>query len=281
MSNHADLALMPHEAEVIERHDETPDLFSLQLRFTDPAIQSQFVFAPGQFNMLYLPGMGEVPISIVSDPEDSHVINHTIRKVGSVTSNLGKLQVGDRLGLRGPYGRGWPVVEAEGTDLVVVTGGLGCAPSVSFIEYALRRQARYGHMHIIQGVKHANDFIWRERYDHWRSYPNVDVWLTADTGDTLWPGKVGPVTQFFDQLAIDPAHTSVVMCGPEGMMNAVVRDMRQRAVPDTQIWLSMERNMHCALGSCGRCQLGAKFVCRDGPVFNYAELAPYWGHKGV
>lgn len=273
--------LMPYEAEVVERHDETPDLFSLQLRLSDPALQAEYRFAPGQFNMLYLPGMGEVPISIVSDPEDRHVINHTIRKVGSITGNLGQLKVGARLGLRGPYGRGWPIDQAEGTDLVVVTGGLGCAPSVSFIEYALRRRARYGHIHIIQGVKHANDFIWKERYEHWRSYPHVDVWLTADTGNTLWPGKVGPVTQFFDQLDIDPGRTSVVICGPEGMMNAVVRDMRQRTVPDTQIWLSMERNMQCALGSCGRCQLGAKFVCRDGPVFNVAEIAPYWGHQGV
>ncbi len=272
---------MPHEAEVIARHDETADLFSLQLRFTDPLIHSQYRFVPGQFNMLYLPGMSEVPISIVSDPDDVHIIDHTIRKVGSVTSNLGRLQVGDRLGLRGPYGRGWPVVDAENTDLVIVTGGLGCAPSVSLIEYVLRRQARYGRIHIIQGVKHSSDFIWRERYDLWRQYPNVEVWLTADTGDTLWPERLGPVTQFFDQLDIDPKQTSVMMCGPEGMMKAVVHDMQQRAVPGKRIWFSMERNMHCALGSCGRCQLGAKFVCKDGPVFNYDELAPYWGHKGV
>ncbi len=272
---------MPHEAEVIARHDETADLFSLQLRFTDPLIHSQYRFVPGQFNMLYLPGMSEVPISIVSDPDDVHIIDHTIRKVGSVTSNLGRLQVGDRLGLRGPYGRGWPVVNAENTDLVIVTGGLGCAPSVSLIEYVLRRQARYGRIHIIQGVKHSSDFIWRERYDLWRQYPNVEVWLTADTGDTLWPERLGPVTQFFDQIDIDPKQTSVMMCGPEGMMKAVVHDMQQRAVPGKRIWFSMERNMHCALGSCGRCQLGAKFVCKDGPVFNYDELAPYWGHKGV
>ncbi|MDA8328056.1 MAG: FAD/NAD(P)-binding protein [Betaproteobacteria bacterium] len=272
---------MPHEAEVIARHEETADLFSIQLRLTDPVIQSQYRFAPGQFNMLYLPGMGEVPVSIVSDPDDIHIIDHTIRKVGSVTNNLGRLQVGDRLGLRGPYGRGWPVVEAEGTDLVIVTGGLGCAPSVSLIDYVLRCQARYGHVHIIQGVKHSNDFIWHARYDLWRQYPNVEVWLTADAGDALWPWHIGPVTQFFDQLDIDPQRTSVMMCGPEGMMKAVVQDMRQRAVPDKRIWFSMERNVQCAVGSCGRCQLGAKFVCKDGPVFNYDELAPYWGHKGA
>ncbi|MBB3190683.1 FAD/NAD(P)-binding protein [Halomonas cerina] len=273
--------LLPHEAEVVDRQDETPDMFSLRLRFTDPEIQTTYRFALGQFNMLCLPGLGEVPISIVSDPDDRHAIDHTIRQVGSLTRNLGRLEVGDRLGLRGPYGRGWPAETAEGTDLLIVTGGLGCAPSVSLIEYALRRRSRYGRIHIIQGVKHAHDLIWRERYSAWRQHPDVEVYLTADTGDTFWPFHVGPVTQFFERIAIDPAHCSVFLCGPEGMMRTVIQEMVRRDVPAGRIWLSMERNMHCALGSCGRCQLGPKFVCRDGPVFSYAELAPYLAHKGV
>lgn len=273
--------LVPHEAEVIDRRDETPDMFSLQLRFTDPEVQAAYRFTMGQFNMLYLPGMGEVPISIVSDPDERAMIDHTIRKVGSVTRNLGRLEVGDRLGLRGPYGRGWPTEEAECTDLVIVTGGLGCAPSVSLIEYVLHRRGRYGRMHIIQGVKHSNDLIWRDRYDAWRRHPDVEVYLTADTGDTFWPWHTGPVTQFFDRIDFDPARCSVFICGPEGMMRAVIGAMRQRQVPEERIWLSMERNMHCAIGSCGRCQLGPKFVCRDGPVFTCRELAPYLSHRGV
>ena len=272
---------VPCEAEVVGRREETPDLISLQLRLTDPQRQADFRFAPGQFNMLCLPGMGEVPISIVSDPDDDQVIDHTIRLVGSVTRNLGRLEVGDRLGLRGPYGRGWPVDETVGDDLIVVTGGLGCAPSVSLIEYALRRRARYGHIHIIQGVKHAHELIWQERYDSWRQHPDVDVHLTSDTGDPLWPWHVGLVTDFFDGIAIDPARSSMVTCGPEGMMRAVIKDMLKRDLPGSRIWLSMERNMHCAVGSCGRCQLGAKFVCQNGPVFNYDELAPNIWHKGI
>lgn len=273
--------LVPHEAEVVGRRDETPDMFSLQLRFTDPEVQAAYRFAMGQFNMLYLPGMGEVPISIVSDPDERAMIDHTIRKVGSVTRNLGRLEVGDRLGLRGPYGRGWPTEEAEGTDLVIVTGGLGCAPSVSLIEYVLHRRGRYGRLHIIQGVKHSNDLIWRDRYDAWRRHPDVEVYLTADTGDSFWPWHTGPVTQFFERIDFDPARCSVFICGPEGMMRAVITAMRQREVPEERIWLSMERNMHCAIGSCGRCQLGPKFVCRDGPVFTCRELAPYLSHRGV
>jgi NAD(P)H-flavin reductase len=274
-------ALVPFEAEVVGCKDETPDMFSLQLRFTDPEVQAAYRFSMGQFNMLCLPGMGEVPISIVSDPDEREMIDHTIRKLGSITRNLGRLRVGDRLGLRGPYGRGWPTEAAEGTDLVIVTGGLGCAPSVSLIEYVLHRRGRYGRLHIIQGVKHSNDLIWRDRYDAWRQHPDVEVYLTADTGDALWPWHTGPVTQFFDRIDFDPARCSVFICGPEGMMRAVIKAMRQREVPEERIWLSMERNMHCAIGSCGRCQLGPKFVCRDGPVFTCRELAPYLSHRGI
>ena len=274
-------ALLPREAVVVDRKDETPEMFSLRLRFTDPEAQAGYRFSLGQFNMLCLPGMGEVPISIVSDPEDRQTIDHTIRQLGSITRNLGRLEIGDRLGLRGPYGRGWPAESAEGTDLVIVTGGLGCAPAVSLIEFALRRRARYGRLYIVQGVKHAHDLLWRERYDAWRQHPDVEVYLTADTGDTLWPFHVGPVTQFFDRIDIDPARCSVFLCGPEGMMKAVIREMDRRQVPARRIWMSMERNMHCALGACGRCQLGPKFVCRDGPVFSWAELAPYLAHRGI
>ena len=276
-----DNPFLPREAEIIERTDETRSLFSLRLRFTDTDYQARYRFEPGQFNMLYLRGVGEVPISIVSDPSDEHIIDHTIRIVGSVTRGIAQLRVGDRIGVRGPYGRGWPVAAAEGTDIVIVTGGLGCAPSVSMIEYVIRRRERYGRIYIIQGVKHSADLIWRERYEAWRKTPDTEVFLTADSGDALWPWRTGPVSQFFDKLDIEPQQSTVMMCGPEGMMLAVGREMLRRGVDGKHLWMSMERNMHCALGSCGRCQLGPKFVCRDGPVFNYAELAPYLGHKGV
>ena len=276
-----DNPFLPREAEILERTDETRTLFSLRLRFTDADYQARYTFEPGQFNMLYLRGVGEVPISIVSDPRDEHIFDHTIRIVGSVTKGLAQLKIGDRIGVRGPYGRGWPVMAAEGTDVVIVTGGLGCAPSVSLIEYVIRRRDRYGRIYIIQGVKHSADLIWRQRYEAWRQTPDTEVFLTADTGDALWPWSTGPVSQFFDKLDMDTKQSTVMMCGPEGMMLAVGKEMLRRGVEGRHLWMSMERNMHCALGSCGRCQLGPKFVCRDGPVFNYAELAPYLGHKGI
>ena len=270
----------PSEVEVIERIQESPGLFTLRLRFTDVEQQGRYHFEPGQFNMLYLYGVGEIAISIVSDPRDEQIIDHTIRVVGRVTRGFDKLRPGDRLGLRGPYGRGWPMAASEQHDVVVVTGGLGCAPVVSVINYITHRRERYGHLNIVQGVKHSNDFIWRERYDRWRELPDTQVMLAADAGDALWPWHIGRVTDMFSQLSFDPKRVCVMMCGPEGMMRVVINNMLGMGLAENQMWLSMERNMHCAVGHCGHCQYGGKFVCRDGPVFNYTEVKPLFGVKG-
>jgi sulfhydrogenase subunit gamma (sulfur reductase) len=271
---------VPQEAEVLEYIQETSSLFTLRLRFTDPQVQERYIFEPGQFNMLYLHGVGEVPISIVSDPKDSHIIDHTIRKVGRVTNALAALKAGDRIGIRGPYGRGWPMQQSEQGDVVVVTGGLGCAPVVSVINYITRRRERFGHMNIVQGVKHSDDFIWRERYDQWRQMPDTTVLLAADQGTALWPWHIGRVTDLFDNLVFDPQDVTVFMCGPEGMMHVVTKHMLEAGVHPCHLWLSMERNMQCAVGHCGHCQYGAKFICKDGPVFCYEQVASLFNVKG-
>jgi len=271
---------LPREAKIIERIQESPGLFTLRLRFTDPRVQSAYQFEPGQFNMLYLYGVGEIPISIVSDPRDEHTFDHTIRAVGRVSQAFSRLRSGAHIGVRGPYGRGWPLLAAEQRDVLVVTGGLGCAPVVSVINYIAHRRERFGKLNIVQGVKHSSDFIWRERYDRWREMPDTRVLLAADSGDALWPWHVGLVTDLFDQLDFDPERASVMLCGPEGMMRVVVRRMLERRVPEGDIWLSMERNMQCAVGHCGHCQYGGHFVCKDGPVFSYAELKPLFAKAG-
>lgn len=271
----------PHEAEIIERIEETPSIYTLRLRFTDPAVHQAYSFAPGQFNMLYLYGVGEVPISIVSDPQDEHLVDHTIRAVGRVTDAMAKLQVGDRLGVRGPYGRGWPMQEAEGKDVVIVTGGLGCAPVVSVIHYVLKRRNRYRGLTIIQGVKHADDLIWREQYEAWSQLPDTRVLLAADKGSPLWPWHVGHVPDLFDEAQLDNANSIVMMCGPEGMMIAAGKALLERGMPAEQLWLSMERNMQCGAGKCGHCQMGGHFVCKDGPVFCWPEIEPLLGIKGI
>jgi len=269
-----------HEAEIVERIQETPSIFTLRLRFTDPAVHAAYSFEPGQFNMLYLFGVGEVPISIVSDPEDEHMYDHTIRAVGRVTNGMANLKVGDKLGVRGPYGRGWPMREAEGKDVVIATGGLGCAPVVSVINYVLRRRDNYDKLTIMQGVKHADDLIWRTRYEEWDKLPNTQVLLAASEGGPLWPHHVGHVPVLFDKAHIDPDNSTVMMCGPEGMMIAVTKELLARNVPEEKLWLSMERNMQCGAGKCGHCQHGPRFVCKDGPVFSYPEVKSLLGVKG-
>ena len=270
---------VPIAATVLGRIAEAPGIFSLRLGLDDPQQRRAYRFAPGQFNMLSLYGVGEVAISIVSDPEQPDEIDHTIRSVGRVTRGLEQLRAGDRLGLRGPFGRGWPMQRITGRDVLVVTGGLGCAPVVSVINYILMRRTQFGRLVIVQGVKHAQDLIWRERYAYWRTLPRTEVWLAADVGAPLWPGHVGRVTELFDRIAITP-DMAVLLCGPEIMMITAIRQLLGRGIAASAISLSMERNMQCGHGLCGHCQIGPHFLCREGPVFDYPEIADWLGRKG-
>jgi sulfhydrogenase subunit gamma (sulfur reductase) len=271
---------LPMPAEIVSRTQESPSVFSLALRLSDPRQQAAYRFQSGQFNMLYLYGVGEIPISIVSDPESGGDLEHAIRVVGRVTRALSELKPGDRIGLRGPFGRGWPVDTARGHDLLLVTGGLGCAPLVSVINYVMRRREEFGKLAILQGVKHMDDMIWRERYDRWAELPDTEVHLAADVAGKGWSWHVGLVTDLVDRVRFDIRDAIVMVCGPEPMMLATVRKLTAAGVPEQNLWLSLERNMQCAVGHCGHCQHGANFVCKDGPVFNYPQIRDRLGVKG-
>lgn len=262
----------PHVARIIDRREESADIFTLDLVFEDPALQQAYRFLPGQFNMLYLPGAGEVPISISSDPDDHHLLSHTIRRVGRVTSALAELKVGDTLGLRGPFGKPWPLAATKGKNILLLTGGLGCAPVVSLVHYLLRRRQDYGKLSIYQGIKHSSDLIWREQYATWQAMDNVEVCLAADVSEPGWTGSTGPVVGMLHQCDIH-ADMMAMMCGPEAMMKAAAGKLLEQGMEAGSIYLSLERNMQCADGLCGHCQLGPWFVCRDGPVFSWQQLA--------
>ena len=271
---------LPIEAEVVERVREAENIATLRLRLVDPVQHAAYDFRPGQFNMVYLYGVGEVPISIVSDPEEGGTLDHTIRALGRVTRGLANLRAGNRLGIRGPYGRGWPLERAEGRDVLMVTGGLGCAPLVSVINYIMKRRERYQRLCIVQGVKHANDLIWRERYEAWAQLPQTRVLLAADHGGAHWRWHVGLVTDLLQDVHVSRENCLIMMCGPEAMMHAAARALLARGFSEDSLYLSMERNMHCAVQQCGHCQFGAAFICRDGPVFSYAELKGLLQVKG-
>jgi sulfhydrogenase subunit gamma (sulfur reductase) len=266
-----------HAARIMNKREETPDVFTFRLRFEDQKVADNFAFAGGQFNMVYLFGVGEVPISIMSDPADKTGLDHTIRIVGRVTRGIKNLNEGDVLGIRGPFGKGWPLEEAQGKDIVVITGGLGCAPVVGAVEYIFRRRENYGHIKIMHGVKTPQDLLYKERFDAWGTHEDTQVLLASDQPGKNWHYHVGVVTELFDMVEINPENTIVLMCGPEIMMREGAKHLAARGVPAHQMYLSMERNMQCGVGLCGHCQVGPYFSCKDGPVMTYEQVSPYLG----
>lgn len=280
MKTHNGNAYLPHEAVIVERIQEAADIVTLRLQFTDPVQQARYHFMPGQFNMLYVHGVGEVPISIVSDPDNTNLYDHTIRVVGRVTQAIAALKTGDYLGVRGAFGRGWPMLEAENRDVILMTGGLGCTPVVSVIHYILQRRAQFGRLIILQGVKHSHDLIWQQQYVAWATELDTQVLLTADQTEQAWPFSTGLVTTLVNQATFDPTNALAMLCGPEAMLHAAAHTLLAHGLDANDIWLSMERNMHCAVGHCGHCQFGGQFICKDGPVFPLPAISHLLAVKG-
>jgi NAD(P)H-flavin reductase len=270
-----------HPATVVEKIREAEDINTYRLRLIDEQARRQFRFKAGQFNMVYLFGVGEAAISIVSDPDEPEWLDHTIRAVGRITKAIADLRTGDVLGIRGPFGQGWPLEEARGHDVVIVTGGLGCAPVVGAIEYLFRRREQYGSIKILHGVKTPQDLLYRGRFDSWRRFPDTEVLLTSDQPDKSWSYHVGVVTELFELVSIDPPKSIVLMCGPEIMMRLGVPILIRRGIPPAAIYVSLERHMECGIGLCGHCQMGPYFVCKDGPVLRYDRVAQWLGRVGV
>ena len=270
-----------HPATIVERKQDATDIVSFRLRLNDSKIRKRFEFQAGQFNMLYVFGVGEIAISIVSDPDEPELLDHTIRVVGRTSQVMGRMNVGDVLGIRGPFGRGWPMEEAKGKDVLVVTGGLGCAPVVGAIEYMFRRRDQYGTIKILHGVKAPHDLLYRERFDAWRSHPDTEVYLTSDQPGKTWHYHIGVVTELFDELQLDPHRTLVMMCGPEIMMRVAVNILTHRGLRPDQMFVSLERHMECGIGLCGHCQMGPFFLCKDGPVMRLNKILPFLGKVGV
>lgn len=270
-----------HPATIVEKIREAEDINTYRLEFVDEQMRERFRFNAGQFNMVYLFGVGEVAISIVSDPDESEFLDHTIRAVGRITQAIADLQPGDVLGVRGPFGQGWPLEEARGRDVVIVTGGLGCAPVAGAIEYIFRRRTQYGSVKILHGVKTPHDLLYRERFEAWRRFPDTEILLTSDQPDRGWSHHIGVVTELFELVSIDPPKSVVLMCGPEIMMRLGAPIFMRRGIPSTAIYVSLERHMECGIGLCGHCQLGPYFLCKDGPVMRYDRVEPWLGRTGA
>ncbi len=235
--------------------------------------------APGQFLMLDLPGFSAVPISVSRYLPDA--VELTIRAAGPATKELVALTVGSQLGVRGPLGRGWPVEASRGRDLLIVAGGIGLAPLRGMIDAVLEERDRYGQVSIFIGARTPGDLLFAPDVAAWQERPDIDTGVTVDRGDDAWTGPIGVVTQLFDRARINGPRASAFVCGPEKMMQATARTLAARGLVGEQIYLSMERRMECGIGLCGHCQLGARFICRDGPVLSRAELGETFEVEGI
>lgn len=260
---------LPQPWRVERRRRELIGAVTLELA---PLAGARPDFAPGQFNMLYVFGVGEVAISLSGDAERGTTFVHTLRNVGAVSGALTALPVGASVGVRGPFGRGWPLAEAEGADLLLVAGGLGLAPLRPALYAILARRERYGRVVIMVGSRSPEDILYRRELEHWRRRPDLEVLLTVDHADADWRGHVGVVPALIPHAGLDPAETLALVCGPEVMMRFTANALLAAGIRPERIHLSMERNMKCAVGQCGHCQFGPFFVCKDGPVLRYDRI---------
>lgn len=259
-------ALVPSIAKVRASRRETHDTWTLAID------AGRFDFQPGQFNMLYAFGIGEIPVSLSGDPAQGGALIHTVRAVGSVSRAITRLKPGDSIGLRGPFGTAWPVRESAGSDVLVIAGGLGLAPLRPAIYRLFGERDRYGRIALLYGTRGPEDILFRDEIEDWRRRPDIAFEVTVDHAGSTWHGHVGVVTELIERADFDPGRAVALLCGPEVMMRFTAGALEVAGVAPSRIHLSLERDMKCAVGQCGHCQLGPALVCRDGAVMPYDRV---------
>jgi NAD(P)H-flavin reductase len=262
--------MLPEVWRFASSRRDTHDTFTLVLEPPEPG--RALHFAPGQFNMLYVFGVGEIPISISGDPTQPGTLVHTVRTVGPVTQAMSKLRRGQSLGVRGPFGSAWPVEAARGRDVILVAGGIGLAPVRPALYAILANREAYGRVVLLYGARTPDDILYTGELERWRGHFDLEVDVTVDTAPAGWRGNVGLVTALLARARFDADDAVAMICGPEVMMRFTVLRLVGLGMPFSDIYVSMERNMQCGLGYCGHCQYGPTFICKDGPVFPYDRI---------
>ncbi len=270
--------LLPKVGRVVKVVDEAPLVRTYHVEveeFPEPS--------PGQFNVLYAKGMGEVVISVSNYVAGGKsVMEHTVRAIGSVTNYIyAKIGAGDQLGIRGPYGKGWPIREFEGYDVLIVGGGIGLAPLRPLIKCVSEGRDRYGRFTLLYGARRPVDMLYKYEHEEYGRIPDSTVLFSIDAPHPSWRGYVGFVTDLIDKVKLEPANTVAFVCGPEVMMKVASDKLLKRGLKADRVFLSLERRCRCGVGICGSCQLGHYFVCKDGPVFSYQDVKPYLAVRGL
>jgi len=270
-----------HTAVIKRIEDEVDLVATYHLGFQDQQTAAEYRFKPGQFNMVYLPGAGEIPISLSANPLSTETWAHTIRVAGNVTRTMAKLRAGETVGLRGPFGTGWPIEECAGRDVILVAGGIGLAPLRSAIYALLNERDRFGRINLLVGARTPETILYTREYPSW-DQQKLLVKTTVDRSSPGWTRNVGVVTILLERLrTFDPGNSVLLCCGPEVMMKFTAITAMARGIDPTRIWITTERNMQCAIGLCGHCQLGPEFICKDGPVFRYDRIADLLNIEGL
>jgi len=260
----------PHMARIVRIYKMVENNHLFTLRFLDDRLARTFRHQPGQFIMLSVPGTGEMPISISSSPSRPEVLELCVRRVGRVTNALYRLRTNDVVGVRGPYGNGYPLAEIMGNDVLLAAGGLGMAPLRSLLWYALDHRDRFNNITLMYGAKRPEDMLFREELVALTDRTDINCLLTVD-GDPggTWKNHVGLLPTLFDYAKIDPLRTYAAVCGPPVVYKFILRRLLDRGFPKNRILMSLERRMKCGIGKCGHCSIGYKYTCLQGPIFTY------------
>lgn len=260
----------PIRAKITGIDEEIPNVKTYYIETFSGEFQTHPI-RPGQFNMIYVPGIGESAISASSIPDDGTLV-HTIRAVGNVTNTLANMNVGDTLAVRGPFGSSWPMDQCREKNVVIAAGGIGLAPLRPVVESICAEREKFERVHVLMGAQTPEDMLFADDFPAWRD-AGVTVYETVDRPNEDWDGHVGYVPPLLNEIDFGrPENTVVMTCGPEIMMHLTLQAALRLGVPFCQLWITMERNMKCAIGHCGHCQFGPHFICKDGPVLRYDRV---------
>lgn len=260
----------PYLARIIKVLPQIQDHLLFQLKFEDPRIASNFTHRPGQFVELSIIGSGEAPVSISSSPTRPGIVELCVRKTGRVTNALFRLPLNALVGVRGPYGNGFPIDKLEDNNLLIIAGGLGMAPLRSLLWYALDNRKKFKDIILMLGAKTPGEMLFKYELLKLIDRPDMKCLLTVDKDEEgIWKAHFGVVTKLFDYVELDPATTYAALCGPPIMYKFVLKELLKRNFSKDRILMSLERKMKCGVGKCGHCSIGYKYTCIDGPIFTY------------
>jgi len=266
---------VPSLASITEMRDLAQNIKFIQVRLDDPQIREQFIYEPGQFAELSVFGVGESPFGLASSSDMGDVLEFAVARVGSLTETLFRMDIGDQIGIRGPLGKGFPMHEYKGKDILVIGGGIGGAPLRPIIQTIFSNRKDYGKVTILWAARNPELLVFTEEYDVWRSQPDVKMHITVDHAPESWEHEEGLITTLIEKINPPSENTVTVTCGPPIMIKFTMLTLAKLGFKPEQNWVTLEAKMKCGIGKCGRCNLGGKFICTDGPVFCFAEVQEF------